>query len=130
MSTNGIAVSINITDNTILSAVADFFRRLAPANNDDDEFILRDENDSDDEDDDDTLRPLDIRLLNEVTTVMVARQAVWAYAERTCAVCHDTIGDEEIVRALRCRHIFHHACIERSLATSAHCPTCRRHARL
>ncbi|VAH41997.1 unnamed protein product [Triticum turgidum subsp. durum] len=43
-----------------------------------------------------------------------------------CAVCLSGVGEGDEVRELRCRHVFHRACLDRWLATPpATCPLCR-----
>ncbi|KAI5009048.1 hypothetical protein ZWY2020_010096 [Hordeum vulgare] len=43
-----------------------------------------------------------------------------------CAVCLSGVEEGDEVRELRCRHVFHRACLDRWLATPpATCPLCR-----
>ncbi|SPT16266.1 unnamed protein product [Triticum aestivum] len=43
-----------------------------------------------------------------------------------CAVCLSGVAEGDEVRELRCRHVFHRACLDRWLATPpATCPLCR-----
>lgn len=52
-----------------------------------------------------------------------------ACGEEGCAVCLAEYNDGEKVRLLRCRHLFHSACIDRWLAMSRRCPVCQADVR-
>ena len=45
----------------------------------------------------------------------------------TCAICIDTLEDDDQVRGLHCGHAFHHTCVDVWLTTRrAICPLCKR----
>ena len=43
-----------------------------------------------------------------------------------CAICLDNYQDGDSVRALRCLHMFHTACVDRWLAGNRLCPLCKQ----
>ena len=47
--------------------------------------------------------------------------------ENTCSICLDIIKQDEIIRQLDCKHVFHTKCIEKYLLEySCKCPLCRK----
>jgi hypothetical protein len=46
-------------------------------------------------------------------------------AAHECAVCLAELQPEDKVRVLPCVHVFHQACVDKWLARSAACPTCK-----
>ena len=49
----------------------------------------------------------------------------WEPEQRCCMVCLHNFCQDEMVRGLRCLHIFHSKCIDNWLIKSAVCPICR-----
>jgi hypothetical protein len=42
-----------------------------------------------------------------------------------CSICLERCGDTDGLMELRCKHIFHSACLERWLRSHGDCPYCR-----
>ncbi|KAL5206150.1 hypothetical protein ABZP36_034359 [Zizania latifolia] len=42
-----------------------------------------------------------------------------------CSICLERCGDADVLIQLRCKHIFHSACLERWLRSRSSCPYCR-----
>jgi len=93
-------------------------------------------------DDYETLQALDERVVKRGASAaeLAASTAVCAAAPRakggaaaggagaedaTCAVCLEEPAAGEMVRRLRCMHVFHVACIDRWLEASRLCPVCK-----
>ena len=51
-------------------------------------------------------------------------------AAHECAVCLERLQPAERVRVLPCIHVFHQKCVDKWLARSAACPTCKGGVRL
>ncbi len=76
-----------------------------------------------DDDDDDDEPAVDLQDLR-VYTVVTVLQAI-PEQHSLCAVCHDDYKVSDVVRKLRCNHMFHMICIDQALEDSAICPMCR-----
>jgi hypothetical protein len=47
-----------------------------------------------------------------------------------CAICQDSIQDNDVCRALStCHHVYHKTCIDQWFLSNVQCPTCRRDIR-
>ncbi len=42
-----------------------------------------------------------------------------------CTICQNNIVEDDIIRCLQCRHIFHIDCIDRWFVENKQCPQCR-----
>ena len=65
-----------------------------------------------------------------VETLRYKRPAtVNANEEEKCTICIGEFKDNERVKKLPCRHVYHPTCIDTWLARNAHCPLCKRRVR-
>ena len=51
----------------------------------------------------------------------------WEEGDEICSICMIAMCDEEVVLALNCSHVFHHACMSQWCKHADTCPTCRFH---
>jgi hypothetical protein len=64
------------------------------------------------------IRNLTLKRVNEISKVKLSEY------KRFCIICQDTIQSNEIVRELKCKHMYHIECVDKWLCTCARCPLC------
>jgi hypothetical protein len=92
---------------------------------------------SDDGEDDDMAQAVAASLQSEEAQIAAAIEASLATGPTSssgsqpttasCSICMDDIAQGQAVRALRCAHSFHAACVNRWLRSNNTCPVCREH---
>lgn len=66
-----------------------------------------------------------VRALGALSTTYALPAEQRRDADNRCSICLEGYAADGWVRALRCGHRFHQACVDRALGTNASCPLCR-----
>ena len=78
--------------------------------------------DDDDDIEDDELETK--TTLEEINSFSSLETYNFDFNER-CAICHDDIKKNDIIRILNCNHFFHYKCVDKWLENKHQCPLCR-----
>jgi E3 ubiquitin-protein ligase DOA10 len=46
-------------------------------------------------------------------------------SSKTCPICIEGFKEDELIKQLPCRHIYHRGCIKQWMKKSTECPLCR-----
>jgi len=77
-------------------------------------------------DEDDNLA-LSKQLLDEITGIIPTQKfEKGEFNNDVCSVCFESFMEEEEVKALECKHVFHQTCIDPWLKKTLKCPLCRQ----
>ncbi|PVU92822.1 hypothetical protein BB559_003581 [Furculomyces boomerangus] len=62
---------------------------------------------------------------------IISKSEIKMIDELECLICFEEFEDDELIRSIPCRHIFHKECIDTwLLGQSGFCPTCRLDLRI
>jgi len=63
---------------------------------------------------------------DELNNISEKKYSEISTEENTCSICIDIIKQDDIIRQLNCKHVFHTKCIEKYLLEyNSSCPLCR-----
>ena len=74
-------------------------------------------------------RQLEQGLSNEqiegLDLTRVTSEVQHSLIEECCSICLETFGQDECVRKIKCKHVFHQKCIDQWLVRKGECPNCK-----
>lgn len=62
---------------------------------------------------------------NSLENHIVKRESIQSDLDNNCAVCLDSLDENNCVGELKCKHTFHYDCIKKWVHISANCPICK-----
>ena len=68
----------------------------------------------------DVVVPTNLSLINNNSSLEIYTEDT----EELCVICYDNINKNDIVRKLKCNHIYHQKCCDKWLETHKKCPIC------
>ena len=68
---------------------------------------------------------VEVKTLLETVNRTSELEVYYGTNKEHCTICCDNINYSQIVRKLKCDHIFHYKCIDEWLETNTKCPNCR-----
>lgn len=68
---------------------------------------------------------VEVKTLLETVNRTSELEVYYGTKKEHCTICCDNINYSQIVRKLKCGHIFHYKCIDEWLETNTKCPNCR-----
>ena len=71
------------------------------------------------------LTDVEVKTLFETVNKESELEVYYGFKREHCTICCDNINYSQIVRKLKCGHIFHHKCIDEWLENNTKCPVCR-----